>query len=45
MPDIKQYQQAFVQDVWQARQSGLCHGWCPVTTCEYWKPKRMRDRP
>ena len=45
MSDIKQYQQAFAQDIWQPRQSGLCHGWCPVTSCEYWKPKRMRDRP
>lgn len=41
VPDIKQYKQAFAQDVWQPRQSGLCHGWCPVKTCEFWKPKRL----
>lgn len=40
LPDLKQYKQAFIDDVWQPRQSGLCHGWCPVTDCEYWKPKR-----
>lgn len=37
--DIKQYKQAFERDIWQPRQSGLCHGWCPVKTCQYWKPR------
>jgi len=23
-----------------ARPSGLCNGWCPVTDCVHWKPKR-----
>lgn len=41
-PDLRQYAQAFKEDVWQPRQSGLCNGWCPVTTCEFWKPKRSR---
>lgn len=41
-PDLKQYAQAFKEEVWQPRQSGLCNGWCPVTTCEFWKPKRRR---
>jgi PD-(D/E)XK nuclease superfamily len=42
IPDLKQYAEAFKTDVWQPRPSGLCHGWCPVTTCEFWKPKRAR---
>lgn len=42
VPDLKQYAQAFQDDVWQPRQSGLCNGWCPVTGCEFWKPKRKR---
>ena len=42
IPDLRQYVEAFTTDVWQPRQSGLCNGWCPVTTCEFWKPKRMR---
>lgn len=39
-PELRQYVQAFKQDVWQPRPSGLCRGWCPVTTCEHWSPKR-----
>jgi hypothetical protein len=39
MPDLQQFRVAFENDVWQPRQSGLCYGWCPVTTCEFWKPK------
>lgn len=42
-PDLKQYAQAFHDDVWQPRQSGLCRGWCPVTTCEFWSPKRRKN--
>lgn len=41
-PNLRQYAQAFKEDVWQPRQSGLCNGWCPVTDCEFWKPKRKR---
>lgn len=39
-PDLKQYSQAFKTDTWQPRKSGLCNGWCPVTTCEFWQPRR-----
>lgn len=42
LPDLRQYAQAFKEDVWQPRPSGLCNGWCPVTGCEFWKPKRNR---
>lgn len=42
IPDLKQYADAFKTDTWQPRQSGLCNGWCPVTDCEFWRPKRMR---
>lgn len=45
VPDLNQYRKAFHTDTWQPRQSGLCHGWCPVKDCEYWRPKRVRDRP
>lgn len=40
IPDLQQYAQAFREDIWQPRQSGLCNGWCPVQDCEFWKPKR-----
>jgi hypothetical protein len=42
IPDLKQYAEAFKTDTWQPRQSGLCNGWCPVTDCEFWRPKRRR---
>lgn len=38
--DLQQYRDAYVTETWQPRESGLCRGWCPVTTCEFWKPKR-----
>lgn len=42
LPELKQWKQAFATDTWQPRQSGLCHGWCPVTSCEFWRPKRAK---
>lgn len=42
VPDLKQYAEAFKTDTWQPRQSGLCNGWCPVTDCEFWKPRRNK---
>lgn len=42
IPDLKQFAAAFKTDTWQPRQSGLCRGWCPVTSCEFWSPKRKR---
>ena len=42
LPDLRQYAQAFREDSWQPRQSGLCNGWCPVTDCEFWRAKRRR---
>lgn len=40
VPHLTQYVEAFRTDTWQPRPSGLCHGWCPVTACEFWKPKK-----
>lgn len=40
VPSLKQYATAFKTDTWQPRQSGLCNGWCPVTKCEFWRPRR-----
>ena len=42
MPDLVRYKTAFKQETFVPRPSGLCNGWCPVQTCEYWKPKRSR---
>ena len=41
VPNLRQYMEAFKTDTWQPRPSGLCNGWCPVKTCEFWKPKRI----
>lgn len=40
--DLKQYKEAFKTETWQMRPSGLCNGWCPVKTCQHWKPRRER---
>ena len=42
LPGLRQYAQAFHENIWQPRQSGLCNGWCGVTSCEFWRPKRKR---
>lgn len=42
IPHLRQYVEAFKTDTWQPRPSGLCHGWCPITSCEHWRPKKMR---
>lgn len=42
VPALKQYAEAYRTNTWQPRPSGLCNGWCPVTGCEYWNPKRRK---
>lgn len=42
VPLLTQYRAAFRDDIWQPRQSGLCNGWCPVTDCEFWRPRRNK---
>jgi hypothetical protein len=37
---LQQYKQAFRTETFGPRPSGLCNGWCPVTQCDFWKPKR-----
>lgn len=44
LPALGQYRESFKTDTWQKRQSGLCNGYCPVTDCEFWKPKRTWRR-
>ncbi len=40
MPRLGRFADAFLTETWIPKQSGLCRGWCPVTDCEYWQPKR-----
>jgi hypothetical protein len=41
-PDLKQYAEAHRTNTWQPRKSGLCNGWCPVMSCDFWQPQRRR---
>jgi hypothetical protein len=41
VPDLLAYKRAFHTMTFKPKPSGLCNGWCPVTDCEYWKPKRV----
>jgi hypothetical protein len=36
---LDQLDAAMENGVWNAKTSPLC-GWCPVTSCEHWKPRR-----
>lgn len=38
-PDLMRLSISYNDDVWPANPTPLC-GWCPVKTCEYYKPKR-----
>lgn len=42
LPDLQRYKEAYRAETFVPRPSGLCNGWCPVTDCEFWKPKRSR---
>jgi PD-(D/E)XK nuclease superfamily len=40
VPKLNRFADAYATNNWIPKQSGLCNGWCPVTTCEFWRPKR-----
>ncbi len=35
-----QIEDSYTTGSFQPKPSGLCNGWCPVTSCKFWKPKR-----
>lgn len=39
---LNRFADAFLTETFMPKQSGLCNGWCPVTDCEFWRPKRKR---
>ena len=43
VPDLTQYKEAWRDNVWPPRRSGLCANYCPVVGCEF-HGKRMSDR-
>jgi hypothetical protein len=50
LPDMLKYwherydilEEAWILDDFPPKPSGLCHGWCEVTSCPHWQPKRGR---
>jgi hypothetical protein len=38
-PQLDRLEAAMENGVWNAQTSPLC-GWCPVTSCEHWRPRR-----
>lgn len=40
MPRVNRLEAAYEADKWPCRPSGLCNGWCPVKSCNFWKEKR-----
>lgn len=40
LPKLHRYADAHLTNTFPPKQSGLCGGWCPVMTCEFWRPKR-----
>ncbi len=39
LPRVAKLESAYERDKWPARSSGLCNGWCPVTSCEFNRKK------
>ena len=42
VPSLNNLKNAYDTDTWVAKPSGLCNGWCPVTDCQHWKPKKEK---
>lgn len=40
MQRINSKQRAIASKTFPAVPSGLCRGWCPVTQCQHWEPKK-----
>lgn len=40
--DLRNYEFAFKNNVWTEKHSGLCNGWCPVKSCQFWREKRRK---
>jgi len=38
-PRVERMREAYVENVWPKKTSGLCRGWCPVHDCPNWEPK------
>lgn len=39
LPRVAKLESSYERDRWPAKTSGLCNGWCPVTSCEFNRKK------
>ena len=39
-PQVAKIEQSATSGHWPEKQSGLCHGYCPVQDCQFWHPKK-----
>ena len=39
LPRVRKLELAYEKNAWPCRPSGLCRGWCPVKTCEFYKSR------
>jgi hypothetical protein len=42
LPQVAKIEQSVTSGHWPEKQSGLCHGYCPVKDCQFWHPKKER---
>lgn len=40
LEDTNRLEASIVNDVWNKKPNFTCRGWCPVTDCEHWEPKK-----
>jgi hypothetical protein len=40
--EAQEIEACLVHGKWVKKPSGLCYGWCEVTTCENWKPRKVK---
>lgn len=40
LPRVRKLEMAYKKDNWPCRPSGLCHGWCPAKSCEFYRSKK-----
>ena len=40
LPRVRKLEMAYEKDNWPCRPSGLCHGWCPAKSCEFYRSKQ-----
>lgn len=40
LPRVRKLELAYEKDNWPCRPSGLCNGWCPVKSCDFYKAKK-----